>query len=67
MGYAGPPAEVQQPHGAVHVGAAVAAGLMDRLAHPGQRGKVDHGVEAAARERIAADVAEVEGGTVEWG
>ena len=62
-----PPVIVQQAHGAIDVGAAVAVGLMDRLAHPGQRGKVDHGVEAAARERIAADVAEVEGGTVEWG
>ena len=54
------PAEVQQPDGAIHVGAAVAAGIMERLAHSSQRGEVDDGIEDPVGEMVLADVALVE-------
>ena len=53
-------AEVQQAEGADDIGHLVIQLAVDRRADAGQRGQMDHGVEAEVREHALADVALLE-------
>ena len=60
MGDAHAAAEFQQADGADDVGDLVFYRAIHRRSHPGQGGKVDHGIEGRVGQFPLADVADVE-------